>query len=391
MSIRATDISVALRLLSAGWSVLIVILIASSYGTEKALALAQFFYISLTAVVTSGFSSFTLSRFAPTHGFGVSLLAIAVSSLVAFLILEMSLIPVSISLMTFAVVATFLVREVLSFMARHREHFATAVIVRDHIWRATLSLALVCRTLSHSDMALEKLFLFATCTSTILELGFVLLLAHGRVPREDSSRHADTTAPALSVLLRIVRFDLLGKFQSLSIAAPSIFISSSEGYFESALVTMFILVERSSRPFGLIASQAILDFQNEGTGSRNLMTFLQRFIVNRKVHFIGGATLFVAVLAFFLAIYGIKAPVSALAVAILFHAYVPLFNISNTYVVLNAGWRFLATRIAITLAVIVILIFLLNVGFSAMLGIILVTMILQDALMLSWEQLGDKG
>jgi hypothetical protein len=389
MRIKANDISILLRLLSAGWSVLIVILIAVSFGAEKATALAQFFYISLAGVVTSGFSSFTLSRFIPVNGIGVSLVAVAISSVLVFVMLEMTLIPGSISLMTFGIIATFVMREVHSFMARHRERFATAVIVRDHIWRASFSLTLIYRTLTPCDSALETLFFTATCISFFLELGLILRLTRGgMLLGRGFAGNADANLATPSALLGITSFDILGKLQSLSTAALSIFITSSERYFEMALVTTFILVERSSRPLGLIASQAILDFQKEGTGSRNLLTFLQRLIVNRNVHFIGGVMLFVVVLAFLLVIYEIKTPIGVLTVITLYHFYVPLFNISNAYVVLNAGWRFLAARIAITLTVVGTLILFPNIGFSAILAAILVTMILQDAFLFVWKQRG---
>ena len=386
MRIKAIDISVALRLLSAGWSVLIVILIAVSFGAEKAPALAQFFYISLAGVVTSGFSSFALNRYMPVNGVGVCLVAIAISSILVFLFVDVALIPGSISLMTFGIVATFVLREVHSFMARHREHLATAVVVRDHFWRASLSLTLIYRTLIPCDLALETLFFIATCISSILELGLILFLTRGRMlVGRGFSGHEDGTLATPSALLKIASFDTLGKLQSLSAAAPSIFIASSERHFEAALVTVFILVERSSRPLGLIASQAILDFQKRGTGSPNLMTFLQRLIVNRIVHFIGGVMLFVVFLICLLVIYEIKTTIGALAIITMFHFYVTLFNIANAYVVLNAGWRFLAARTAITLTVTGTLIFFLNIGLSDILAAILVTMILQDVFLLSWK------
>lgn len=366
--LRPSDVSVALRLLSAGWSAAIVVLIAAAYGPDKAEALAAFFTISLVAVVSAGFSSFTLSRHAAA-GRRRPLMAIGLSSAAIFALLEALLVPGPLAPTHAGIAATFLLREVLSCLARRRARTRLAVILRDHLWRAALSAGLLARAAGLTDAPLEPLFLAASGLAAVLEAALILRLPAMPPPRRE--------APA-PPLLSIAGFDLLGKLQSLSLAATPIYIAAHEPRFGAALVTMFVLVDRAARPLGLIVSQAILDVQRDGTGRRNFASFLGRFLRHRRLHFAGGLGAFAALLAALMAVYGVTAPPQALAAAILFHAYAPVFNVTNAYVVLNRGARVLALRVATTLGVTGALILAPQIGLAPFLATVLACLVAQD-------------
>ena len=369
------NISLFLRLLSAFWSAVIILVLALVFDEEKNTALVEFFYISLICFASTGFSSFTLTRLNINSIRPIELIGLALSSSIVFILFALVIGPDRFQPAHAVIATSFLLREIFGYYLRRANYNATAVIVREHVWRIAFIVVLLIAPKIWHLTALANLFVVSSAISVLFEsMIFAFSVSKNRLFNKDPLK----LKKPWTRLTACMGFDILGKIQSLSIAIVPIMLVTSYSRFDTVTITLFILVERSSRPIGLIVSQALLDFQKLGSKLVQLRQFSIAFVRRRKLFLIGGIVCYILLLMLYILVYDTKINMLSFISIWLFHTYVIIFNILNFYIIVNRSIYLSIIRVSISLSISILLFNIENLSLEIIVFVFAMSLMLQD-------------